>query len=165
MQRRPTIETYDELFDCIIPTYAPNRMIKVNRGTGGFVVPLCQPPWCTRPMGEEFQSFTECFEWLNPGATRAQVVRAWMSLGWTRTGGVDRAKWACRHVRHTCNQDPIYASHADQVLSLTGSRDLCSVTLGCRHGQQGRASARGKARAAGRSKASCKTGQETTGID
>jgi len=86
VQTRPTLSGYDELFDCVLPSYPANRMIAVQKVGEGLIVPLAQPLWCDREKGDEFASFVENIEWLNPGVGRGLVVKAWNGLDWKNTG-------------------------------------------------------------------------------
>lgn len=73
-------------------------MLSVDKVAEGLIIPLSQPTWCLRPLGEEFASFTFFIELLNVGITYAQVVEAWNRLDWDATGVEPRATWTREQV-------------------------------------------------------------------
>ena len=73
-------------------------MIKIEKVGDGLIIPLSQPTWCLRPVGEEFASFTTFIEWLNPGIVYEQVVGAWLGLDWAASADESRITWARQQV-------------------------------------------------------------------
>lgn len=78
-------------------------MFSIDKVGEGLIIPLSQPTWCLRPLGEEFASFTTYIEWLNPGITYEQVVEAWSGLDWSGIGIESRTTWAQQQVGLSCN--------------------------------------------------------------